>query len=399
MPHEKAMIIGVYTLRSTASGGVRMAVSSTPLVNILMQLKDYTYNLQLFNMVPLQKTLRATAIQKRNLIIDLVLKTTQGLVIALTIQEYHTWNNTLFGAVYAADCASDTATGYPQIIPSHQETLSFAHPQIPKMLILSFTNSYLQHLGSCHDDLLLAIGTKLHNEIEPFSFWNSIPESLFTMPFQQHIRELCPRIVLGLISIKPVSERLLKAALEQGRKKPGLNFSPVPWHFCGNDLERGYGEKRDAPNPLYFFLSGMIGEEGAGPTSSLQLQVYCRTTCGSVILRHRKGREEANECPQSLLPGKALFSDLEWVCDTPKSWDRGDQGGRFPETAYHPQKREAIIYLKFNQRFYNISETVKGTQSKDVNPPGKRSASNTTIISLSKKEKNTCVPCTAEAEA
>lgn len=30
-------------------------------------------------------------------------------------------------------------------------------------------------------------------------------------------RELCPRIVWELISIKPVSERLLKAALEQGR--------------------------------------------------------------------------------------------------------------------------------------------------------------------------------------
>ncbi|TEA24744.1 hypothetical protein DBR06_SOUSAS35810001, partial [Sousa chinensis] len=166
MPHEKAMIIGVYILRSTASGGVRMVVYSTPLVNILMQLKDYTFTNSRQSSDPAILVIYHTNIQK-HMYMDAILKTTQGLVIALTIQEYHTWNNTLFGAVvYAADCASDTATGYPQIIPSHQETLSFAHPQIPKMLILSFTNSYLQHLGSCHDDLLLAIGTKLHNVTE-----------------------------------------------------------------------------------------------------------------------------------------------------------------------------------------------------------------------------------------
>lgn len=29
-----------------------------------------------------------------------------------------------------------------------------------------YLRSYLQHLGSCHDDLLLAIGTKLHNVTE-----------------------------------------------------------------------------------------------------------------------------------------------------------------------------------------------------------------------------------------
>jgi hypothetical protein len=30
----------------------------------------------------------------------------------------------------------------------------------------------LQYLGSCHDDLLLAIGTKLHNVIETKIFMN-----------------------------------------------------------------------------------------------------------------------------------------------------------------------------------------------------------------------------------
>lgn len=37
------------------------------------------------------------------------------------------------------------------------------------------------------------------------------------------------------------------------------SFLSALWLFCGNDLERRHGEKRDAPNLLYFFLSGMMG--------------------------------------------------------------------------------------------------------------------------------------------
>ena len=37
------------------------------------------------------------------------------------------------------------------------------------------------------------------------------------------------------------------------------SFLSALWHFCGNNLERGHGEKRDPPNLLYFFLSGMMG--------------------------------------------------------------------------------------------------------------------------------------------
>jgi len=39
----------------------------------------------------------------------------------------------------------------------------------------------------------------------------------------------------------------------------GPSFLSTLWHFCGNDLERGYGEKRELPNLLYFFLPGMMG--------------------------------------------------------------------------------------------------------------------------------------------
>ena len=44
--------------------------------------------------------------------------------------------------------------GWIKIITSNTSTFYF------------YLKSYLQHLGSCHDDLLLAIGTKLHNVIE-----------------------------------------------------------------------------------------------------------------------------------------------------------------------------------------------------------------------------------------
>lgn len=97
-------------------------------------------------------------------------------------------------------------------------------------------------------------------------------------------REPCPRIVLGLVSIKPVSGRLLKAGIEQGRvttlfrrgikknaaavyksrhftadSKSGAQLLFCAWHFCENDLERGLGRKEMHQNCcVCFFLAWWV---------------------------------------------------------------------------------------------------------------------------------------------